>query len=370
MFLKEIMDFDKPIIFDTYEKDHWTTALYLNKKYYDDDKTIDLYNFYELMDEEPAINLGVWQTGEHRDFLHEYIQEGNSISSDVFRHGLYVPEHLMQNINERISYKNFIANEGSYKKTIKTFNLKNEEHLKAFLESTLPISLENINHLNVTNGIYSPTQCKSTTEPCGIVLTSHYIDNYFFIRIIEALKLKLEIYFMGDKLKKTIYNLSKIIERNNIKRNFLVLHWTPSEIIDGKQKFSAIELPPCELYRGLNPNISCKFDANTVTVMYSKQILEDSPFLAEILNKIRFKTLKPLIQKYDEKFLKDKIDVLLTINSEKYSHLGAHNETNLETIYNQIACEYMQKEYYYLDENEDDRWFTFPDEMTILIGGM
>jgi hypothetical protein len=180
----------------------------------------------------------------------------------------------------------------------------------------------------------------------------------------------MELYFMGDRLKRTIYNLSKVIERNNIKKNFLVLHWTPSEIIDGKQNFSAVELPPCEYYRELNSNISCKFDANTVTVMFSKQIFKDSPFLAEILSKVRFKTLKPLIQKYNEHFLMDNIDVLLSIKSEQLSHLGAHNETDLENIYNKIACDYMQKESYYRGDNEEDRWFTYPDDMTILIGGM
>lgn len=272
--------------------------------------------------------------------------------------------------SEKISYKNFISSEGSYKKTNKIFDLKNEEHFKAFFESTLPLNIEKINHLNITNGIYSPQQCKSTTEPCAIVLTSHYIDNYFFIRIIESLKLKMELYFMGDKLKRTIYNLSKIIELNNVKKNFLVLHWTPSEIIDGKKKFLTVEMPPCELYREINPNISCKFDVNTVTVMFSKQIFKDSPFLAEILSKVRFKTLKPLIQKYDENFLKDNIDVLLTIKSEKLAHIGAHNETDLENIYNKIACDYMQREAYYRGEDIEDRWFSYPDEIDILIGGM
>jgi hypothetical protein len=68
------MDFDKPIYFDIYGKDHWQSALFETNNHYDDDKTVDLYNFYELMEDEPTINLGVWQTGEHRDFLHDYIQ--------------------------------------------------------------------------------------------------------------------------------------------------------------------------------------------------------------------------------------------------------------------------------------------------------
>lgn len=271
--------------------------------------------------------------------------------------------------NERISYKNFLAKEGIYKKTVNTFDLKNEEHLKAFI-STLPLNAEKIDHIKVKNGIYSPIQCKSTSEPCAIVLTSHYIDNYFFIRIIETLKLKMELYFMGDKLKRTIYNLSKTIELNKIKKNFLVLHWTPSEIIDGKMKFSNVEIPPCESLRELSQNISCKFDANTVTVMFSKQIFKDSPFLAEILSKVRFKTLMPLIQKYDEIFLRDKIDVFLDMKSGKLSHLGAHNQTDLEKIYNNIACEYMQKEIYYRGDDETERWFSYSDEMEIIIGGM
>lgn len=87
MFLRELMDFDKPIYFDTYGKDHWKTAIYETSKSYSDDKTIDLYNFFELMEErveEPAINLGVWQTGEHRDFLHDGIQVRNGKNLILF----------------------------------------------------------------------------------------------------------------------------------------------------------------------------------------------------------------------------------------------------------------------------------------------
>lgn len=373
IFLREIMDFDKPIEFEIYDSNHWETFLISENGNYVEDKAIDVVYFYELMSQKEkgsVVNLGVWQTAENRDFIHGSIHEGNSISSDIFRHGLYVPDKLTQNI-ERISYKNFVNTDGSYKKTIKTFSLRNEDHLKAFFYSTLPLSVEKVNHMNVKNGIYRPTQCNSTTEPCGIVLTSHYIDNYFFIRIIEALKLKMEVYFMGDKLKRTIYNLSKIIERNNMKKSFLVLHWTPSEVIDGKDNFTLVEMPPCQLYRDKNPHIGCKLDMNTVSVIYQDDIVESSPFLDKILKNIRFKSLKDLIEIYDERYLQD-IDVQLTIRSDQYSHIGAHNETRLENIYNEIACKYMQKETEYYDTSNTAayNWFENPDEFTIAIGGM
>ncbi len=228
------------------------------------------------------------------------------------------------------------------------------------------ITLNRGSSLNFSPGVYQPPQCRSTSEPCGIVFTSHYIDNYFFIRIIEALNLKMEIYFMGDKLKKTIYNLSKIIERNNIKKSFLVLHWTPSEIIDGRDKFSFVEMPPCEVYKDINNEISCKMDSNIVSVLFTNDFSSD---FSSILQNLKFKSLKVLMRMYDEKFLKD-IDVLLTIKSDKYSHLE-HNETDLENIYNEIACKYMQLEKdYYSDTTKDFHWFEDPNEFEIKIGGM
>ncbi len=143
------MNFDKPIEFDVYDNNHWKTAMHDDE--YGDDKVIDLYSFYELMGEKQTINLCVEQTAESREYLHDSISEGNSISSDVFRHGLWAPEYLMAN-NFEVSYKNFIANDGSYKKVIRSFGLKSEDHLKAFFDSTLPANMEKINHLNVSTG--------------------------------------------------------------------------------------------------------------------------------------------------------------------------------------------------------------------------
>lgn len=69
MFLREIMDFDKPIYFEVYDEDHWREAFLGNNEYYEDDKTIDTYSFFELMNDVSAVNLAVWQTSEHRDFV-------------------------------------------------------------------------------------------------------------------------------------------------------------------------------------------------------------------------------------------------------------------------------------------------------------
>lgn len=260
--MREILDFDKPIELDTYDEGKWEKVAGLPEdKYHEYSVINDLSTSSSSM-----IDMEVWRTADNRESNINNAYEANSLSAnDVFRFGLYVPEVLVQ--NRKISFRNFIADgdfrDGSYEATKDVFDLSGEIFMTNLARYT-----ENITEGDVKNGIYDPHPCGSSSEPCAIILTSHFFDTIFFTRVVDALNMKVKIYFLGDNLKRKIKDFSDAITNNRSKKIFLVLHWSPSEIIDGNVRYSSIELPKCEVLKSLNSSISCKFDANTVSIFF------------------------------------------------------------------------------------------------------
>lgn len=315
----------------------------------------------------PMIDLEVWRTADNRDSDVHKVNEANSLSiNDVFRFGLFVPENLVQ--NRKISFENFVASgefhDGSYELSKDIFDLSREIYLINLSRYT-----ENITFGEVKNGIYDPHRCDSSAEPCAIILTSHYFDTSFFIRVADALKLKVKIYFLGDDLKRKIKDFSDLINTNRSKKIFLVLHWTPSEIIDGNVRYTSIDLPKCEVLKSINENLSCKFDANIVSICYNYELKKASPEFELLLYKVRFKSIKKLIEMYDERYL-TKIDQHKS-NYNIPDELASPEEKRkaIEEIYNEIACEYLMNEPDYYDINSDS-WLNEISDITIYVGGM
>lgn len=370
IFLREILDFDKPIKFDITNE-----ACYEDyTRVVDSDKIHEMFHMLRVMGDRqgPTIDMEMWRTSDSRKVY--FSNEANSLSSyDVFRHGLYVPDVLVQNRKINVSFTNLISNvnskffDGSYEGTKDDFNLDKETYL-----SKLKSHTENITVLSnhIIKGIYEPNRCKSASEPCAIVLTSHYIDCSYFIRIAEALELKVKIYFLGDDLKRIVKYFTEFNFQKRPKQFFFVLHWTPSEIIDGMTKFRTIDLPKCEILKNLNENISCKFDPNTVSIAYNDNLKTSDPDFESLLKRIHFKSVRRLIEMYDEKFL-SKFDPNKG-NTQIPDDLISASERReaVEEGYNQIACEYLKSEPEYFNITGDFSWLEYKDEIFITVAGM
>lgn len=357
-----MLDFDKPIELDTYEEDRWKFIRNLPE---------DKYQEYYVMDDlsktsSAMIDLEVWRTADNRESNINNVYEANSLSTnDVFRFGLYVPEVLVQ--NRKITFKNFIADgdfrDGSYEASKEIFDLSREIYMTKLARYT-----ENITSGDVKSGIYDPHRCDSVAEPCAIILTSHFFDTIFFTRVVDALNMKVKIYFLGDNLKRKIKDFSDAITNNRSKKIFLVLHWTPSEItVDGSVQYTSIDLPKCEVLKNLNSSISCKFDANTVSIFFNDELKKSSPAFESLLYNVRFKSLKKLIEMYDERYL-PKIDSKKKVIPSEII-LPKEKGQTIDDIYNEIACKYLQNETEYYDPHGNS-WLSDDNDITIYVGGM
>lgn len=270
------MNFDQNIYIENIEKTWQDDGDFGEKQ----EEYSSIYDLSNMPSSIASINLEVWRTSDHQVMFPISVIEGNSlVEQDIARFGLFIPKELEPNV--KFSYNNFVTTDGSYKRTELHFRLTEEAQ---FLEK---LKRENINlpSKNINNGLYVPDQCKSYSEPCATVLTSHYDDMKFFIRHVEILKLKMKVHFLGDNLKTSIKQLSNVItsgkKKNNQTQYFLVLHWTPSEIIDGIYQFDDVGMPKCELYK--TPKTSCKYEANSIATFFNDIIPKKSEPLRTVL---------------------------------------------------------------------------------------
>ncbi|KAL7042350.1 hypothetical protein ACKWTF_001105 [Chironomus riparius] len=337
------------------------------------DKQLEWYSLYDISnfnDRSASINLEIWRTPDHQQMFPSTVIEANSlIENDIARYGLYIPKDLKP--SAKFSYNNFITSDGSYKRTEILFRLAEES---VFLENIKKEARIHIPSKNINHGLYVPDHCISDSEPCATVFTSHYYDTKFFIQHIETLKLKMKVYFLGDNLKPSIRKLVNIIKASKnlssskkIDKLFLVLHWTPSEIIDGNDQFDEVTMPRCELYR--NANISCKFEANSIAVFFNEIISKESEDLKGILSNFKFDSLKPLIKLYEKEYLN--IEKIRNMNLLSTDLKGSTNEdTTIDDILNRIACTWLGENKQVYGSSPEHRWYNPVADTEIQIGGI
>ncbi|CRK93996.1 CLUMA_CG007522, isoform A [Clunio marinus] len=343
IFLREILDFEFIEISESLDG-----IVSLSTE----DKVIEYATLMELnRDSNPAINLEVWITPDAHLKFPDRVRQGGSLSDDLTRYGLFIQKSFA---TREYSYKDFIASNPTYNEIIKDFRID---------ENTI---IKYVDKNNEHRGVFRPPQCFSATEPCVAVLTSHYHDLKFFINHVKKFKLKMNIFFMGDRLSETIRLLNSLVTANNLKKKnfsdkFLVLHWTPSEIISGSMIYHPLTMPNCELYK--NDSYSCRYDIIPVSVYFNDKV-EESDDLMDIIKRLKFPSLKSMIQLYET--------VLPKIERLYLKH-RAHEETT-ETVgdyYNEIACKWLQmnKNIYNLDHK--DSWIRkLDDRREISIGGI
>ncbi|KAG5675764.1 hypothetical protein PVAND_005641 [Polypedilum vanderplanki] len=364
IFLRKIMKYENELFIQQYNlpsewerSENWT------------EKIVEYSNINTLhMDEQSitlALNLEVWRTADHQVMFPESIIEGNSLSEeDIARYGLYIPTKLInRQSKEKFHFDMFSPESSSYDLNIVN-QFSAEAKINGFLERVVKDDITSKQY-EVIKGIYKPKHCYSQSEKCALVLTSYYTDTNFFLRHIEKFRLKMIVYFVGDLLKETIQNLSKLILVEKLSKKFLVLHWTPSEIIDGSIEFDEIIMPKCEDYK--NENTSCKFEANSMAIFFNK-VLADSNLL-EIVQNVKFKSLKTIIKDYYEPRYNQKLKNIYRIKAiESDIFKITEYEKEIEEEYNKIACSWLKNNtYVYIG---DQKWFNFVEAIKVELGAI
>jgi hypothetical protein len=363
IFLREIINYDKPIELDHFDEDQEFTDF--NDKMYEYYSIAALQEKGDANNEKASINLEIWRTPDAQIKFPDGIYEGNSLSEDdIARYILYIPKALRA--DTKFFYNYFMSNDLNYHTYEKFFRLNNigQSDLCKILKCESITSKQE----NITNGVFIPHHCISDTEPCATVLTSHYIDTRFFINIINTLKLKMKVYFLGDHLRTSISRLTEIIKNSRNKQLFLVLHWKPSEMFDSIDMSDEVEMPKCELYK--NEHTSCKFDVNSVSIYYNDHVTK-SVELNDIMHNLKFKSLLPLLKAYNQLNVKKIYDMRsLNKNLNLLTDDTEENDETIDDIYNKVACEWIRGNPQIYDPKDVQKWYEPSVGIDIKIGGM
>lgn len=191
-----------------------------------------------------------------------------------------------------------------------------------------------------------PDHCRK--EQCVTLLSSHREDTDFVIDHINKLKLYVKIVWFGDNLR---YVIQKLYDQNMKRpppkqKSFIVLHWTPSEIIDVNIEYESIVMPKCEEFLNFNRSSTCKYELMPI-LMYCSQKLK--PNIESLLSHINFDESheKYLLKLYnnltDGQQMKSAAHSMAQRDNNMVGIENAMNHADdKELIYDEIACKFIR----------------------------
>ncbi|EFA03677.1 hypothetical protein TcasGA2_TC013779 [Tribolium castaneum] len=179
-------------------------------------------------------------------------------------------------------------------------------------------------------GIYTPKHCEHTR--CALLLTSKPSITKFVVEHINELKLYVRVAWLGKNLRRAIQTLTKFYQ--NTQKSFLVLYYTPSDVILREREFISVVFPQCD-YLDLNGSLGCKYELQRIVKMSWNKVEE-----LGLLRPVR-----------DFKFSEQDYDDLLTLYERTW------NQSNLR----QIACEWLK---------DHESWIIDHGKVEIYIGGI
>lgn len=295
------------------------------------------------------------------------------------RFGLFIPKILLDSSEtnaEDIVYTMFQGNSNIRK----SFRIDNDVFkIMLSLSRTNCNTEEDCDQQNVT---FTPKQCSNDND-CAIVLSSYYEDTSFIISHIMELKLKIKVIWLGSNLKNAIKTLTNLYtkEKKYEGRKFIVLSWTPSEIIDGKQRYMQMTMPKCEDMISSNVTL-CKYESTPI-LKYFGQVLRNAEDAINSLIQVTFpyESIREIIHEF-EKYEDNVIDNVREGDLEIYDKDNTSsiterntslptqyefevNDDKLSHVYNQIACGWMRN-----NTSTYLGWKPLPQKIEISIGGI
>lgn len=180
-------------------------------------------------------------------------------------------------------------------------------------------------------------------------MSSHREDTHFVIDHIDKLKLYVKIVWFGDNLR---YVIQKLYDRNINKpvtkqKSFIVVHWTPSEIIDANIEYESIAMPNCEQFISFNRDSTCKYELMPILMYCSKQLMAETA-LESVFSIIDF-------DQSNEKYLLQLYNNLTDVYQQKSAGQRDNNDNNIvdvenvmnracdrECIHDEIACKFIR----------------------------
>lgn len=199
---------------------------------------------------------------------------------------------------------------------------------------------------------YIPDHCRD--HKCVTLLSANRDDTNFVVDHINELKLYAKIVWFGDNLRYVTQALYKqnIDKRSSQQKSFIVLHWTPSEIIDVDIEYETISMPRCEqFFSGNSKNSMCKYELTPILMYCSKQLTEvtaiDKVFSIINFNQTNEKYLLQMYNKLTDMQLSRQSETQTSTNIAgnfvPIDHI-VNGASDKESIFDQIACKFIRED--------------------------
>lgn len=206
---------------------------------------------------------------------------------------------------------------------------------------------------------YTPPQCEHVK--CVILLSGHQADTVFVTNHIDELELYVKVVWFGDSLKYVTENLfEQFRDKESDKKSFIVLHWTPSEVIDVDTmiEYETILMPKCEQFMSEgSKSATCKYELMPILMYHSEQFNTHTYNIESVFNIIDFNQTneKHLLQMYNnvtDPQMSRHSEVRTDSNFIQTNEIW-NNAGDREAIFDEIACKFIKENVKMLEDIEE-----------------
>ncbi|XP_039951750.1 uncharacterized protein LOC120768986 [Bactrocera tryoni] len=276
------------------------------------------------------INVAVWMPAVVRSIVPDTVLEAG-ISITPGRFGWFVPKTQVDMPLELAAYS---------------------LHYSIFLNQThgdygrYVIPAEILDEMRVGKNYeeYISPNCVGRT--CVTLLAEHKPDTAFVMHHIASTNSFVNVLWLGADFREKLRQLhGKYQDKLNAElrhKRFIVVHWTPSIVIDGEIEFYQITLPRCEDLSVLHLT-ACKYELTPV-LKYYEQSLTDGR----------------LVSALREFQISDHMLQLLQLSPHWHS-----TDTSIEDVYNKVACDWLKS-----NGDTYTQWISTKSPITLYIGGI
>ncbi|XP_059221078.1 uncharacterized protein LOC106092877 isoform X2 [Stomoxys calcitrans] len=320
IFLREVLNYRNvslfPIVFNEESKG--------NPQFEEQQRlssTMDLMNNrYALM-----MNMGLWTPSQgHSRKPSNVLQAGISMTSGRF--GWYTSPTYMNSTKEYLHYSIFLNRSNSL---YEQFVIEDED-----MGVLLQVSSDN----------YTSPLCNKIK--CATLLAEFKNDTSFVKFQIRDMKAFLNVLWLGPSFRSQINRLYSKYTTGLSDKRLLIVHWTPSDVIDGENVYEHIAMPQCEELKSLWYS-DCKYELTAVIKYYAKGIS-------------KYKRLMFALQKFWIRNLELK-KLFQDLNKERRY---IKESTLPERIYDMLACKWLQS------NTDTYKTWVLKERITLSVGGI
>ncbi|XP_053958896.1 uncharacterized protein LOC128863661 [Anastrepha ludens] len=278
------------------------------------------------------INVAVWMPALVRSIVPDTIIEGG-ISITPGRFGWFVPKSQVEMPLELAAY------------SLHYSVFLNQSHVDYGRYVISQELLDELRHGKNYEEYISPNCIRSS---CVTLLAEHKPDTTFVMHHIQNTSSYVNILWLGVDFRETIRLLYAKYQSNAsgeyLDKRFIVLHWTPSIVIDGEIHFYQITLPRCEDLSILQLT-ACKYELTPVLKYYDQRLGRSEERLVSTLREFQI---------HDH-----------MLHDLQLSKHWKRNDEDIEDVYNQVACKWLKS-------NEDvyTQWISTKSTIKLYIGGI